>query len=209
MTGSYDVFRAACDQSGVILADKIEDYADYIKAFSLLARRKPSGNRVAGVLNAGFESAVGADEMRHLRQAVLSEETVGRLRSLDRNGLVDLSTSFLDVTPSADDGMFADFISTVLADDGVDCVFVANVPHSHALKSDPESCHDEDSLASRLAVLAAESRKPIVVSVNGGRYYQELTAQFERSGLPVYGDVRSAIKSLDRFVAHHVPEETT
>jgi len=53
MTGSYDVFKAACHQAGVILAENIEDLYDYIKAFALLSRKPPRGNRVAGVVNAG------------------------------------------------------------------------------------------------------------------------------------------------------------
>lgn len=203
MTGSYEVFKAACLQSGIILADKIEDYEDYMKAFSLLSRKIPAGNRVAGVLNAGFESAVGADEIHNLKQAKLTDKTIEKLRKLDQHGLVDVSSSFLDVTPSADDRMFAGFVEAVLQDENVDCVFVANVPHSHALKSDPVTCHDPDSLANLLADMAKRYNKPIVISVNAGRYYQELTTIFEESGLPVYSDVRSAIKSLDRFVSYY------
>ena len=204
MTGSYDVFKAACLQAGVILAEKIEDYEDYMKAFSLLSRKIPAGNRVAGVLNAGFESAVGADELLHLKQAQLSAETIEKLKKIDKNGLVDVSSPFLDVTPSADDRMFADFIEAVLQDENVDCMFVANVPHSHALKSDPVTCHDADSLANLLAEISEKYLKPIVVSVNAGSYYSELVGIFEKSGLPVYSDIRSAIKSLDRFVSYYV-----
>jgi Acyl-CoA synthetase (NDP forming) len=204
MSGSYEVFKAMCSQSGIILAEKIEDYEDYMKVFSLLAHKIPKGNRVAGVLNAGFESTVGADELNNLKQAVLSPNTVEKLKKIDKHGLVDISTSFLDITPSSDDSVFAGFVETVLQDDNVDCVFVANVPHSHALKSDPISCHDEDSLARQLADMVKKYSKPIVVSVNGGQYYQELVATIEESGLPVYGDVRSAIKSLDRFVTYHI-----
>ncbi len=209
MTGSYDVFKAACQQAGVILAEKIEDYEDYMKVFSLLSGKIPAGNRVAGVLNAGFESTVGADELLNLKQAQLSEETVEKLRKIDKLGLVDVSSSFLDVTPSADDRMFADFIEAVLQDENVDCMFVANVPHSHALKSDPVTCHDDDSLANLLTGISKKYAKPIVVSVNAGSYYRELVSIFEKSGLPVYSDIRSSIKSLDRFVSYHMEKKKT
>jgi acyl-CoA synthetase (NDP forming) len=44
----------------------------------------------------------------------------------------------------------------------------------------------------------------MVVSVNGGRYYANFVSLLEDGGLPVYADIRSAIASLDTFVAHHL-----
>jgi 3-hydroxypropionyl-CoA synthetase (ADP-forming) len=203
MSGSYDVFRAACMQSGVILAEKIEDHYDFVKVFSLLAHRIPSGNRVAGVVNAGFESTVGADELKNLKQAQLSPASVEKLNKINKYGLVDTTSPFLDVTPMADDRMYADFVEAVLQDENVDCVFVAIVPHAVTLKTDPGTCRDEDGLANLLANLSKKYDKPMVVSVNAGRYYQDFVAIMEENGLPVYSDIRSAIKSLDTFVTYH------
>ncbi|MCX7748746.1 MAG: acetate--CoA ligase family protein [Clostridia bacterium] len=203
MSGSYDVFKAACRQADIILAENIEDNYNYIKIFSLLAHKIPSGNRVAGVVNAGFESTVGADELKNLKQAELSLETVKKLNAINNYGLVDTSTPILDVTAMADDKAYADFVEAILEDEGVDCVFVAIVPHVVALKTTPETCHDPDSLANLLVSLSQKYKKPIVVSVNAGRYYEEFVSIMEESGLPVYPDIRSAIKSLDTFVTYH------
>ncbi len=86
LSGNYEVFRAACGQSGVILAETIEDWYDLVRTFSLLAGRPPAGNRVAGVVNAGFESTVGADELKGLTQARLGPGTVERLNAINRHG---------------------------------------------------------------------------------------------------------------------------
>ena len=204
MSGSYDVFRAACRQAGVILVENIEDHYDAVKAFSLLSRKPPAGNRVAGVVNAGFESTVGADELAHLTPAALSSVTVTALQDLDADGLIDTRSSFLDITPMADDRMYGDFVQAVLADSNVDVVFVSVIPHTDALKTLPENCRDPDSIASQLVEIAKSSVKPMVVSVNAGRYYQEFVAVLEENGLPVYADIRSAIRSLDRFVDFHL-----
>jgi len=40
--------------------------------------------------------------------------------------------------------------------------------------------------------------------VNGGRYYANFVSLLEDGGLPVYADIRSAIASLDSFVAYHL-----
>jgi acyl-CoA synthetase (NDP forming) len=201
MSGSYDVFRASCQQAGVILAETIEEYYDLVKTFALLAEKPPAGNRVAGVVNAGFESTMGADELRGLTQAQLATATVARLNAINRHGLVDTSSPFLDITPMADDWMYAEFVDAVIRDPGVDCVFVAIVPHAVSLKTDPDTCYDPDALAQLLVGIAAEHRKPMVVSVNAGRYYGNFVSLLEDGGLPVYADIRSAIASLDTFVS--------
>lgn len=208
MSGSYDVFKAACMQSGVILAEKIEYHYDFVKVFSCLAQRVPANNRVAGVVNAGFESTVGADELKNLRQARLSAYTMEKLNNINKYGLIDTSTPFLDITPMADDVMYADFVKAVLEDENVDCLFVAIVPHSITLKTTPDTCRDTDSLANLLVELKNKYAKPIVVSVNAGRHYQDFVSILEENGLPVYTDIRSAIKSLDKFVSYHMKKKS-
>jgi 3-hydroxypropionyl-CoA synthetase (ADP-forming) len=200
MSGNYEVFRAACRQAGVIPAATLEEYYDLTRAFALLAGKPARGSRVAGVVNAGFESTVGADELRGLIPARLSPATVERLGAVNRHGLVDVSSPFLDITPMADDAMYAQFLEAVVADEGVDCVFVAVVPHAASLKTVPQTCRDPDALASRVVEIARRCPKPLVVSVNAGRHYAEFVAALEEGGLPVYADIRSAITSLDTFV---------
>ena len=202
LSGNYEVFRAACGQSGMILAETIEEWYDLVRTFSLLAGKPPAGNRVAGVVNAGFESTIGADELQGLTQAKLSPRTVERLNVINRHGLVDTGSPFLDVTPMADDANYAEFVEAVIADEGVDCVFVAVVPHSVFLKTVPETCRDPGSLANLLVDIARRSPKPMVVSVNAGRHYEDFVAVMEEGGLPVYEDIRAAITSLDVFVSY-------
>lgn len=209
MSGSYDAFKAACLQAGVVLAESLDDYYHYLRVFSLLAERIPASNRVAGVVNAGFESTVGADELRGLQQAQLGGQTIARLNEINRFGLVDTNTPFLDITPMADDRMYADFVEAVLMDENVDCVFVAIIPHAASLKTIPENCRDQDSLANLLVALSEKYKKPMVVSVNAGRYYQDFVTILEAGGLPVYADIRSAIKSLDTFVSYHMERSSS
>jgi 3-hydroxypropionyl-CoA synthetase (ADP-forming) len=204
MSGNYEVFRAACRQSGVILAETIEEYYDQIKAFSLLWSKPPRGNRVAGVVNAGFESTVGGDELKGLQQAKLSPATVEKLNAINRFGLVDTSSPFLDLSPMADDAMYAQFVEAVIEDEGVDCVFVAVVPHAVTLKTVPETCRDADGLAALLDGISRRHAKPMVISVNAGRHYGDFVAALEEGGLPVYSDIRSAITSLDTYVSYRL-----
>jgi 3-hydroxypropionyl-CoA synthetase (ADP-forming) len=92
-------------------------------------------------------------------------------------------------------------VEAVIQDDGVDCVFVAIVPHAVSLKTVPETCRDPDGLARLLIGISRRQSKPMVVSVNAGRHYADFVAALEEGGLPVYPDIRSAITSLDTFVS--------
>ena len=204
MSGNYEVFKAAAKQGDVILAEKLEEFYDYLRIFSLLAKKKPGGKRIAGIFNAGFESTIAADELHHLEPATLASQTVEKLRQIDVHGLVDLSTALLDVTPMANDQLFTDYVETVLQDDMVDCVFVSIVPHSNALKSGPDKARDQDGMANLLVELGRKYQKPLVVSVNGARHYDAFVAVMEEGGLPVYRNPRAAIQALETFVAYHL-----
>jgi acyl-CoA synthetase (NDP forming) len=129
------------------------------------------------------------------------------LNAINQYGLVDTSSPFLDITPMADDRMYADFVDAVICDPEVDCVFVAVVPHAVSLKTDPETCRDPDGLANLLLNLAAKHDKPMVVSVNAGRYYADFVSLLEEGGLPVYADIRRAISSLDTFVSYRLDKK--
>jgi acyl-CoA synthetase (NDP forming) len=118
--------------------------------------------------------------------------------------LVDVGTSFLDVTPMTNDRMFADFLDAVLSDPGVDCAFVALVPHIENLKTTDDCCREPDAVATLLIEKVRRHGKPVVVSINSGNHYQEMVRYLEENGLPVYSDIRSAIKALDVFVSWHV-----
>jgi 3-hydroxypropionyl-CoA synthetase (ADP-forming) len=133
---------------------------------------------------------------------------VRRLEKINTHGLVNLATSFLDVTPMTNDKMFGDFLDALLADPGVDCAFVAVVPHVENLKTTDAECRDEDAVASRLIAASRRHGKPVVVSVNAGIHYQGMVKHFEEGGLPVFSDIRSAITALDSFVGYHVRKGT-
>lgn len=204
MSGSYDVFRAACLQAGCVLTEEMDDFYNFTKAFAMLARKMPQGPKVAGVVNAGLDATMGADTLRFLKPAEFTSGTRDRIQALNTHGLVDTGMSFLDVTPMTDDAAFAGFAEALLADPGVDCLFVAVVPHIENLKTLPENLADPDAIAPLLCAVAKKYGKPVVVSVNAGHHYRDFVKYLEQHGLPVFPDIRSAIRSLETFVAFHL-----
>jgi acyl-CoA synthetase (NDP forming) len=208
MSGDYDVFRAACEQARVVLVDELPDFYHAVKAFSMLSAKPPRGLRVAGVVNAGLDATMGADQLGSLVSAVYESATNERLAKLNEHGLLNVGATFLDVTPMTGDTLFASIVETVLSDPGVDCAFVAVVPHVETLKTTDDVCADADALAPLLIRAAARHDKPVVVSVNSGNRYQGLVRVLEEGGLPVFPDIRSAMRALETFCAHRLARRT-
>ncbi|MFQ3547537.1 MAG: acetate--CoA ligase family protein [Termitinemataceae bacterium] len=202
MSGDYEVFQAACKQAGVILIDELPDFYNAVKAFSMLNHRRPQGYRVGGVVNAGLDATMGADLLGNLQSVQYTSDTIRTLETLNIHGLLNVGASFLDVTPMTDDRLFSRIVETVLADPHVDCAFVAIVPHVETLKTTADCCRDSDALGPLLVQTASQYKKPIVVSVNAGSRYQGLVQILEEGGLPVYPDIRSAMRALDTFCSY-------
>ena len=202
MSGSYEVFRAACLQGRCILTEELDDFYNFTKTFAVLSQHPAKGCRVAGVVNAGLEATMGADILDQLQPAEFTPETVEKLKTLNTHGLVNVETPFLDLTPMTDDPLYAQFIDAVLKDPHVDCLFVGIVPHVDTLKTVEENYLDVDAIGPLLVKVFRETKKPVVVSVNSGKHYQLLVKYLEENGLPVFSEIRSAIRSLDAFAAY-------
>jgi hypothetical protein len=82
---------------------------------------------------------------------------------------------------------------------------VGCVPLTPALKTLPEAGGDQggireaDSVATRLARLAAESTKPWVAVVDAGPLYDSLATMLSVSGVPTFRSIDRALGSLATF----------
>ncbi len=204
MSGSYEVFKAACSQAGAVLIEEIDSFYDAIRAFSLLWKKRVRGNRVAGVVNAGFDSTAGADTLDFLKPARYSDATIQKLHELNRHGMVNVPDPFLDVTPMTDDALFAEFVRALMEDENVECVFVAIVPHIENLMTTDDACTKPGSIAMRLIDIFRSYDKPMVVSVNAGKQFHTFMRVLEEAGLPVFADIRSATNTLERFIQYRM-----
>ncbi|MEX1378168.1 MAG: acetate--CoA ligase family protein [Eubacteriales bacterium] len=202
MSGDYAVVQAMCQQSNIILCNDTDTFYNYQKAFSLLAKREVKGKNVSVICNAGFESTLAADETGDLSVATLSQKTKDTLDELDKLGLMGKSTAILDVTPMTDDVLYGKIIQTMIDDDAVDHIVVGIIPHVDIIKTTKETCHDEDGLANTIVKLFNSTTKPIVVSVNAGEIYKEFVKIMESNGVPVYNNIRDAMRSLNAYVAY-------
>jgi acyl-CoA synthetase (NDP forming) len=202
LAGDYAVARDLMEEAGVVVARSLDAFEDDIKAFTLLHGRLPAGRRVGVLSNAGFECATVLDSLRGLLPASLSPQTRRRLWQC----LPDVAhpDNPVDATPMATTAQFVAAATAMLEDPGVDALLVSPIPATPALDDlppDPTGAHSENiyaagSLAQEILRLFRETRKPLVVSVDAGRLYDDLVNVLQRGGVPVYRKIDRASRAL-------------
>ncbi len=178
MTGSYDVFRAAFRQSGIIEIFDIDDLADACRAF--LGGLLPSGPRVASVGISGGAGILFTDRAtaRGLKLASLSDDTSKKLRAaIPSFGSV---ANPVDVTASVFNNaeLLTGVIDAVLGDPQVDqlALLLASLPGEAALRT-----------AHAVRSTIDKHKKPVMLSWSARRNRAEAAyALLEAGHVPIY-----------------------
>ena len=179
VTGSYDIYRAALRQSGIIEVSSFEAVSELVKTFSHGCR--PAGRRVSLMSGSGGAATVFADCAATLGFTLPqpTAATLDALRKLD----LDIGDSInpMDCAPGflgdASAPKFVTAVDVMLADPQIDqlCVFLMTILGKPALNG-----------ARALAAGAARHGKPILVCSTIPRETAlEAYAVFEQAGIPV------------------------
>lgn len=211
VAGDYPVCRAVLEAEGVIVAEDIFEFESSVKNLFFLEGKKAKGNRVGLISNAGFECVIMADNLKNghtLRLASFSLQTKRRiadtLAQLGIDRLQDIQNP-LDVTPVADDEVFARCVEAILEDEGVDCAVVSPVPMTTAMQTlPPGKSHQENitmplSIGKRLAKIFRKSANPFVVNIDAGFLYDPLVNMLEKEGVPTFRRSDDAVRFLRKF----------
>jgi acyl-CoA synthetase (NDP forming) len=216
VAGEYPVFRSVLEQAGAVVAADLAEFENFLKALVFLQGKSCRGRRAGLISNAGFECVVLADNLKDgtgLDLAAFTDGTARRigavLRPLGIDRLQDVHNP-LDVTPVADDAVFAECARAILDDPGVDCAVVSNVPMTPAQQTLPagpghrEDFLSEGSFARRVVDLFRATDKPFVVCIDAGELYTPLAAFLESSGVPVFRRADEAVRFLRAYVGHEL-----
>jgi acyl-CoA synthetase (NDP forming) len=202
LAGDYAVARELLEDAGVVVAHTLDMFEDYVKVFTLLLGRRPQGRRLGVVSNAGFECSAVLDKMYALEPSVLSDATRARLCA----GLPAIAHADnpVDTTPMAGTAELVAAAEAMLTDDGVDALLVSPIPVTPALENLPpdlagshtENIYAAGSLPQELIRLFRDTRKPLAVSVDSGRLYDDFVTVLQRAGIPVYRKIDRASRAL-------------
>lgn len=197
LTGSYDVYRAAYRQAGVIEVRDIDEISDYTRAF--LAGRLPKGRRVAAMGSSAGSCILFADRCGELglEMAALAPETEAALAKVlpafgsPRNPVDVTADVFNDLSA------FTRAVGLVLADPNIDQlgVLYAGLSGDVAL-----ACNRA------VAEAAAKSDKPVMLAWTARRHRAEAAyALVEQAGIPYFSSpvrLANATAALAQFAAY-------
>ncbi|MBN2098641.1 MAG: CoA-binding protein, partial [Dehalococcoidia bacterium] len=197
LAGSYQVFRAAFKQAGIVFAEDTAELLDFAKAMAFHA--PPKGNRVAILsLQAGPGIVAGSESQR--RGMVLADfspplmnklEELAETPSFSQNP-IDLAGLFGQSAEGRQ--KWPDFLRLVLEDKHVDAVILSTVYHT----LDLPFVESVISLA-RDGGLA----KPLIMCrdspLGAGR---AVLSKLEENGIPVYPSVERAVRAVAGLVRY-------
>jgi len=212
VAGEYIISKAILEGAGVIVADTILDFENYVKNLSFLADKVIRGNRIAIISNAGFECVTMADNLKNdqeFKLADLSPQTVKKitqaLQKLGIHRLQDVNNP-LDTTPVADDEVFMQCFAAMLEDDHVDCAIVSPVPMTPSMQTlVPGRFHEENlyhpkSIVMRLIETFHSTDKPFVVNIDAGDIFNPMVDCLERAGVPTFRRSDAAVRFLRKYI---------
>jgi len=185
LAGSDTAYAAAFEKAGIFRADSAEEMFDWAQA--LAACPLPKGRNVAVLTNAGGPGVIAADalEVNGLHIADLAETTIRML-----TGLLPPAANVhnpVDMLASASPTQYAECLSILLADSGVDAVLVILPP--------PPMYHTEE-VADVLIPIIHASQKPVLVALLGSELTKDAARHFQRADIPTYTFPEKAASAL-------------
>jgi len=187
LAGKYDVYKAAFKQSGILIAETIEELFDSAKALANLPKLK---GEVGIVTNGGGCGVLCADYCLELGVPLvkIKEST---LKKLDKSGKMHLAYSRanpLDLVGDALAERYETAIDILLSEKYIGGLIVIQT-----LQSNTESEKDA------LAVIGARKKypdKPVVCVYMGGKFSRKAIDLLEKAGIPNYNDLKKAALAM-------------
>ncbi|AIF68459.1 CoA-binding protein [Palaeococcus pacificus DY20341] len=195
LAGSYAIYEAAFEQTGVLNAKSMRQLFNYAK---VLAMQKPAnGDRVAIVTNGGGAGVMMSDGIieKGMKMAELSEETKQKFAKAIEEGVLPHHMSYrnpIDIIGDAPSTRYELAMRYALEDENVDVLVVIALFQSPAL---------DEGIVEKLAKMQ-EYGKPIVFVAPGGRYPEEMARRIEKVGIPVFETVEDGVEAVYALVKY-------
>lgn len=196
LAGSYDVYRAAFSQVGVVLVETLDELFD---AAAVLCRGTIcGGDRLGIVSNGGGAGILAVDGLSAVpgRLAELSPETIARLDQLLPAGWSRANP--VDIIGDAPPERYAGAIAAVMEDNGVDAVLVMNCPTSLA----PGEAVVDQVVRT---VAASSADKPVLACWLGENNARQAREAFVRAGIALSETPGDAVRGFSYLAQAAAP----
>ena len=196
LAGSYQMTVDLLRQAGV----SVVQYSDEILpvAEGLGRLQKAPGKRVAVISDGGGQATIAADRLSEagLTLAELSDATRSALREVLLPQASTLNPVDVAGSSDANPSLLASCIELVMADEGVDSVFLVGMFGGYSLRFAESLMGDEMRGAERMVELAQASEKPLVIYSLYAPIKPPALRRLHEAGLPVYSSIEHAVRVL-------------
>lgn len=202
LAGSYEMTVGLLKQARVTVVRQSDQILPVAEALSVLPL--PSSEGVAILADGGGHATIATDALVEagLRLAPLSEETKRKLSTLlPPAAALDNPVDVAGGT-DADPGMFADCASALLDDPDVGALLIVGLFGGYALRFAGSLGPVESETAGRLASLAQQAGKPMVVQSLYTPLRTPPLVTLRRRGVPTYVSIETAVNCLAAVIQY-------
>jgi len=184
MAGNYMAYVAAFKQTGVIIANKLDDLFNLSKIFS---QPFPKGKKVMVVTNGGGNGVLTVDAIvdNNLKLAEISKETISELKKILPAYAVPANP--LDLIGDANSERYRASLELLKKDKSIDMFIVIVLFQTMSMNSD---------ILNTLITFKSEIDKPMVVIATGGEYTRLHKKIIDQYGIPTYDTPEDAVYAL-------------
>lgn len=188
LAGSYEIYEAMFKQSGVILADTVEELFDTAKA--LANQNSPKENSVVILTNGGGAGVLTADYCRELGINVvnLTESTIKKLDATGKMHPAYSKRNPLDIIGDALPERYEAALSTILSES-----YISGVIILQTLQTMTDPIKDAEII---IALHKKHRDKPIICVYMGGKYSDAGAKLLNENKIPDYNDPKKAAKAM-------------
>ncbi|RLF80908.1 CoA-binding protein [Thermococci archaeon] len=195
LAGSYTIYQAAFEQTGVLEARSMRQLFNYAKALTM--QKSAKGDRVAIVTNGGGAGVMMSDGLLEvgLKLAELSEETKEKFAKAIVEGKLPAHMSYknpIDIIGDAPSSRYEVAMRYALEDENVDVLAVIALFQSPALG---------DGIVEAVGRMQ-EYGKPVVFIAPGGAYPEKMARRIEKTGVPVFETVEDGVDAVYALVRY-------
>ena len=192
LAGDYEIYKAAFAQSGVILAESVEDMFDIAKAFS--SQPIPKANSIAIVTNGGGPGVLCSDFCIEfgVKLAQLDKKTIKELEASGKMHPTFSRANPLDIVGDALAERYRVAINALLSKKYISGMIVIQT-----LQTMTESLEDAKVITEASKKFPT---KPILCTYMGGKFSKPSIIFLENHRIPDYNDVRKTARVMGALV---------
>lgn len=195
LAGSYAIYEAAFEQTGVLSARSMRQLFNFAKALAMQPPAK--GDRIAIVTNGGGAGVMMSDGIIEagMKIAELSEETKQKFERDIKEKKLPEHMSYknpIDIIGDAPSTRYEIAMRYALEDPNVDALVVIALFQSPAL---------DEGIVEKVATLQKYG-KPIIFVAPGGEYPERMARRIEKGGVPVFETVEDGVDAVYALVKY-------